>query len=397
MSNIELEDLQEASFRGAQFLYKSGTKSFGRKNQSHEYPNKDTRFVEDLGLLDDKFSITAIVTGPNYFSKRDALETALKGKGPGQLIHPLYGPVNVSVKTVDVTEDLGELNKIVYDLTFEKTTEEALFPAAILAAQPAILDSVNRINSSLVSFITETYSISKSFPNNFTDAVNQVEGIASTFEGITGSSGLVGNISSFASKVVNFTSSINSLINNPASLGSELIDLFNSMQIITSDSQSQISLNEQFYGYGDTDVVLNQKTAGRIERASNRAVLSDSLNALAIANAYSAASNINYFDTNELNATRASLEVQYSRVIEKNNVPSDVIEELNKIRVYSRDYFQEQEGQAFRINEVDANPIPISVLSYQYYGDTDLTENLIDLNSITYSPSVSGPIKLYTR
>ena len=59
-------ELQVMSFRGVPFYWYSITTNSGRKVVSHEYPLKNTRFVEDLGLLDLSFSVEATISSNNY-------------------------------------------------------------------------------------------------------------------------------------------------------------------------------------------------------------------------------------------------------------------------------------------------------------------------------------------
>lgn len=397
MTNITLENLQEASFRGASFLYKSGTKEFGRKFQSHEYPGRKERFVEDLGELDDKFSITAIITGPNYTQKRDSLEKALRQPGPGQLIHPFYGPIQVSVTGISVDEDLTRLNVATYELSFEKTGTEDKFPQDVVASQPALLNSAQSVSSLIQTYIGTNYFVSPRYPNNYEDAVNHITDISEKFENILAVRTLTGDISSFSNRISNFKEKLYTYINSPETLAQELVGLFTDMQSLSSDADIQYSLNQNFNGYGDDQLLLEEKTLGRIERAKNRRVLNDSLNALALVNSYEATVNSSYFSIEELNTTRNELETFYQSVVVRNKIDLPVLNELSQARVYTRDFFKEQEAQAFRVNTISTNKIPTSILAYKYYGNTDLTENLIELNNITYNPSVEGEVKLYTR
>jgi prophage DNA circulation protein len=397
MSNADLQNLQECSFRGVSFLYKSGTKEFGRKYQAHEYPNKRERFIEDLGELDDKFTITAIITGPNYFEKRNALERALRQEGPGQLIHPFYGPVTVSVTGISAKEDLTRLNVISYDLSFEKTGTETSSPKETIAVQPSLLNSSETVSSLIESYIGSNFFISPRYPANFEDSVEQLLGIADQYESILDIRTLTGDISNYSKRLGDFREKITTYINNPITMAQELVGLYTDMQSLPSNGEDQLLLNETFYNFGDSDTFLEEKTLGRIERARNRRILNDSLNALALVNSYEAASNSTYFSTEELNETRDSLENQYDATIERPQIDPNVFEHLSQARVYTREFFKDQEAQAFRINTIQTNKIPMTVLAYQYYGDTDLTENLIELNGITYNPSVEGNIKLYTR
>ena len=43
-------ELFPCSFRGIPFLIERHTTKSGRKTVTHEFPNSDNRFVEDLGL-----------------------------------------------------------------------------------------------------------------------------------------------------------------------------------------------------------------------------------------------------------------------------------------------------------------------------------------------------------
>lgn len=397
MSNITLDDLQEASFRGIPFLYRRATKTFGRKTQPHEYPGQKERFVEDLGELDDAFDITAVITGPDYFAKRDALERALRTKGPGQLVHPLYGPVTVSVIDVSVDEDLVRMNEVTYRLSFLKTLSEPIFPAAVIATQPAILESVERVSSGTAIWIADTFSVSRAFPRNFQDAAELLNGYSDTLAETVDGIAVLDDISQFSTDVMSFRDSINNLITDTTQLGLQAVQLFTEMQSLVLDPKIQLGFNQSFFDFGDSDTPIVEKTTERTERADNRSVINTAAKSLALANGYEAAANIEYFDTVELEETRSSLENQYQEVREAAELSPDVLEELQSMRTVMRDFFVQQEISAYRISEVETNQVPMTVLAYQYYGDTDLTENLITLNETKYSPAVEGTTKLYAR
>jgi prophage DNA circulation protein len=89
--------LQPGSFRDIPFGVKSVQTEVGRRVALHEYPQRDSVYPEDLGLQADKFTIEAIIVGPDYLAARDALIGALKMPGPGTLIHPYYGQRTVSL------------------------------------------------------------------------------------------------------------------------------------------------------------------------------------------------------------------------------------------------------------------------------------------------------------
>jgi len=84
------EILHKGSFRNVSFSWVSGTTTGGRKTVLFDFPNSDTRLSQDLGQVPDKFSMNVFITGTadDYYSKRDALITALNTAGAGELQHP---------------------------------------------------------------------------------------------------------------------------------------------------------------------------------------------------------------------------------------------------------------------------------------------------------------------
>lgn len=127
---------KKASFRGATFFVSDSEASVGRRNVTHQYPFRDEVYIEDLGLDIDEFNITGYVVqnldnAYDYFAERDALITALKEPGPGQLWHPFLGSKLVSlVGKAEISESFGEGGIARFTMTFALVGEglEAILP-----------------------------------------------------------------------------------------------------------------------------------------------------------------------------------------------------------------------------------------------------------------------------
>ncbi|QWL64915.1 DNA circularization protein [Aeromonas jandaei] len=89
--------MQPASFRGVAFKVDSDDLQVGRRTVLHEYPGRDTPSVEDMGRETREYSISAYLIGPDYIAERDRLIEALEQAGPGELVSPWYGRMNVVV------------------------------------------------------------------------------------------------------------------------------------------------------------------------------------------------------------------------------------------------------------------------------------------------------------
>ena len=89
--------LRQSSFRGVPFYVLSASDAGGRRRAEHEYINRDQPYSEDLGGQKRTFTLRGYVIGEDYINQRNRLETALSQPGPGILVHPWRGSLNVTV------------------------------------------------------------------------------------------------------------------------------------------------------------------------------------------------------------------------------------------------------------------------------------------------------------
>ena len=87
--------LLPASFRGEPFGVEAHDAASGRRVVPHEYPGRDRPWTEDLGARARAWSVRGFVVGPDYDRARDALVRACNAPGPGTLVHPYLGTIEV--------------------------------------------------------------------------------------------------------------------------------------------------------------------------------------------------------------------------------------------------------------------------------------------------------------
>lgn len=148
------DKLLDASFRGVPFKVRGHDASgLGRLTAEHFFPGSEAApYIEDVGADGAAFAFDAFVIGDDYFTARDALLKALRGKGPGELIHPYLGKKLV-MPTGDpsMSERFDEGGMATFRLEFSETSEP-IYPAAqtdtwtivrgkTVAAQAAVQES----------------------------------------------------------------------------------------------------------------------------------------------------------------------------------------------------------------------------------------------------------------
>lgn len=95
--------LRKASFNGVSFEVVSSEFNFGRRNITHEYPQRDIPYTEDLGRLKRQFTVTGFIIGTDYIQLTKRLINTIeepKKDSNGivsacKLIHPWLGTLNV--------------------------------------------------------------------------------------------------------------------------------------------------------------------------------------------------------------------------------------------------------------------------------------------------------------
>ena len=91
------QQLQPAKFRGLPFGVLASRGNYGRRNALHEYPNRETCWVEDMGRQARRITVQGFLVGDDVIARRDAFIKAAESNGDGELVHPTLGRVKVAL------------------------------------------------------------------------------------------------------------------------------------------------------------------------------------------------------------------------------------------------------------------------------------------------------------
>jgi prophage DNA circulation protein len=95
-----------ASFRGVPFHVPRYEYEFGRRTILHEFPGQDKPIVEDIGRAPRRFTLDCVVIDASvggqepsstYAYERDRLIAEFEKQGSGELVHPWYGQMVVTI------------------------------------------------------------------------------------------------------------------------------------------------------------------------------------------------------------------------------------------------------------------------------------------------------------
>jgi prophage DNA circulation protein len=126
-----------ASFRGVRFLVSADSMTVGRRVVTHEFPQRDLPYAEDMGRATREVKITGFLIGDACYKDRNLLLDACETSGPGTLIHPSLGQMLCSCESCEVTESSDAGRVVTFTLTFVESGD-ASWPLEITDVEDVV-------------------------------------------------------------------------------------------------------------------------------------------------------------------------------------------------------------------------------------------------------------------
>jgi hypothetical protein len=150
------DNLRRASFRSIPFLTESYGGEHGRRWADHEYPGRDVPYAEDMGRSQRVWRFTGYLIGDNYPMMRSLLVAACELPGPGPLVHPTIGAVQVVCRKIEHNEERDRGRYVSLQFEFAEAGQllnpaSLSIPASIIAAAALPLGRSCRPPSSATS------------------------------------------------------------------------------------------------------------------------------------------------------------------------------------------------------------------------------------------------------
>ena len=393
-----LSNLLKASFKGAEFFLTSSRVSFGQKTVVHEFPNSNSTQVEFLGLKGDEFNIQAIITGQgnDYFIKRDSFVNALKSSGAGVLVHPFDGRLRVSVINADRTEEDTNVGICKFSITF-KLTGESIYPEISTNNKSKISYFKDAVFEATLADIADFWGIDAD-PYNFEIAQEKLNQVSDNFTtNVTSVNTDSDFISDMMESIDNFTKNINTNINNASNLATAFNDLFENLNFLGADATSQFTLLKKFFDFGENDPIYYKVDSFASEQsATNTNLINNGVLYNSLALAYVNATQYVFTNTEEIDNISNSLEDQFDTIV-SNDISDNLRFQMSNLRNEARKYFDIQRGQVADIATTEIKSYQgITPITYRYYGNTDLSQNLLELNNIGDANFVKGELRVLT-
>jgi prophage DNA circulation protein len=108
------DGLLRGSWRGVPFFCRDTGNPAGQRLAVFEFPDSDAVYVQSLGRGAKEYRLDIYVVGDDYMTMRDALEAALDSDGPGTLVHPYKGPLQVYARFPCMLRELADKGRAAF-------------------------------------------------------------------------------------------------------------------------------------------------------------------------------------------------------------------------------------------------------------------------------------------
>lgn len=147
-----------ASFRGVAFWVESSDLSVGRRTVTHQYPQRDEPFTEDLGRAAREYRFSAFVLGDDYVEKAKKLREALEKPGAATLVHPEFGEIQVVAQPGASMSFSQSMRRVNFSLAFVEAGLNA-FPTPEGASQQASRAAADQVSEAAAESFEDSLTL----------------------------------------------------------------------------------------------------------------------------------------------------------------------------------------------------------------------------------------------
>lgn len=382
MTDAWLQQYREASFRNVKFYINAHEHGGGRRLATHEFPQRDEPYTQDLGRRVRRFSLTAYVLGVNYFPQRNALLTECEKGGRGLLVHPYLGSRLVQLENFRLRETTLEGRIARFTLDFVESGEYK-FPEPIVDAEDSITTARQAALRAINNWFISVYSLARK-PWNVVQ--NARANIAVGTQAINSAKKILQTVPEFNDAVEDMIVDVASLSRDAADLAISTIDLL-SFGTLSGDKFFQATIENarlQFEGLKELFGYKAETTVSTVDDEDDPAQLYAALVGYSALVVVSGLTGVMEYDSIE-DAKEVTTDIinQIDIILLTEGLDDNIavsLKDLQKIIVESIDL---KDVDLSRISTVILNiSLPALVLSYGLYGTGEQEQDILDRNKL---------------
>ncbi len=381
------DKLRPASWRGAAFEVEGTAGTFGRRTVRHEYPQRDTPAVEDLGRATRELRISAFVIGDDYMSRRDALIAAAEKPGPGILIHPYLGKMRVVCESFQLGEVQLEGRVAKLEFSFVEAGELS-FPTGKALTLGIVEGAADLVKTVAKADFVDAFSLDGG-PFLAGKALADVNAkLDEIGEALAAPGAVVASLSAVVKKLDALKDDAEALLDTPAAFADSLQDLLADL--------GELASYEAILGDGDTgdDPLPNQTTPAEIQEEDNRSAMQRLYWRSALAGASLAVAATTFESYDDGVAARDKLTDRIATESEVDDGSHAAYERLADLRTGVAEDMTDRVASLAKIRTTTVFAGAALVLAFELYGDRDRADEIVARNKIPNGAFLYGDLRV---
>lgn len=207
----------KGTFRGVPFLISREQRERGGRNiVKREYPLREQGGADDLGPKHPEYTFTVMVPAGDG-NPRQALRDALRAPGPGELMHPDYGTLNVLINSFESRYNAGESGFTEFTLNVMPVSDDTA-PAAKKDTAATLKKTSASSLGGVFNTLNDGWKVASDNLRDVQAMADVISEKVSALENAVSSIGIIADISAFASSFSALQGNITGLTSAPSRL-----------------------------------------------------------------------------------------------------------------------------------------------------------------------------------
>lgn len=369
-----------ASFRGLEFEAETLGHSGGNALVVDHLPESDDHTVGELGNEPDAFSLRGFVSGDDYLDQLGNLEAAFRKRGAGELVHPWRGHRFVFVKTWSITHDIGggvgefEIECVPAGLETR--------PTVLVVTETDVIDKGDAAKTAAAARLALFDTDGPTFFGTVAGAIDYLNEIPSYYAAALALAQ--------TGELTAFELATGRTVDAPA----ELAGLLAAVESACGSSTLQ-GLMRYLSGASTTDLPTGATAPAEGVRES-AAAYAGLVRTVSIAAACSLAVDESYTSADAAEDQQAALVAVIDVALDL-EPDDDTFTSLSDLRAALVSAMSEIASRLPRLRTISiASPTPALVLSFDFYGNTDREDEILELNQALHPGFLAGTLTVLT-
>lgn len=368
-------------FRDADFFIPSDEVELGRRTQVHEYPLRDDAYVEDLGKKAGQTSFEAVVIGVGFEAARDKLIAALNQPGPGTLVHPDYGTMQVSITAARMRRISKQKGKVTFSISFVPGEGSPRYPTSVNDTASAVESGADNVTAAANDDFVQVFTVEGLPSHTLTSIENELGTSVAELEKS------VGDIAGAAAAE----------IRAPANMAAIISGGVARIATAVTEPARAVELYKTLFNTGSNSPVIPTATATGKQQARSTDAIHRILQRNAVAEAARRSATTRYTTAQDALTTRDELllaiDTQMDATDPVSGAPIDdaLYQTLHDLRAAVATDLRTRGAKLPQVTHYTPTAVlPALVVAYNVYGDASRDAELIARNNIAHPGFVPG-------